>query len=94
MKYAASVPERRRVLFLRENMPARRPIPERLLAVEGVGLVRGDVEIHLNQRDWEGHGHSDDPNYNGVVLHAMLEVESPNTPLRSGGSRGCSTSTR
>ena len=25
-----------------------------LLAMEGVGLVRGDVEIHLRQRDWRG----------------------------------------
>ena len=55
-----------------------------LLELEGVGLVRGDVEIHLRQRDWEYHGHGQDPNYNGVVLHAALEVESPNTVLQSG----------
>ena len=128
MKYSASMAERKRVLFVREKMPARRPIPERLLArlwgkratrqawfrtgagrrlrviypgrasaaagpdfrdallaVEGMGLVRGDVEIHVNQRDWERHGHSGDPNYNGVVLHAVLEAESSTTQLRSGG---------
>ena len=53
-----------------------------LIELEGVGLVRGDVEIHLRQRDWEGHGQ--DHNYNGVVLHAALEVESPATLLQSG----------
>lgn len=57
-----------------------------LLDVEGVGLVRGDVEIHLRQRDWDAHGHGDDPNYNGVALHAALEVDSPETALHSGTS--------
>ncbi len=55
-----------------------------LLQLDGVGLVRGDVEIHLHQRDWRSHGHGSDPNYNGVVLHAALEVESPATELQSG----------
>ena len=55
-----------------------------LLEIEGVGLVRGDVEIHLRQQDWESHGHSEDPNYNGVVLHAVLGAESPTTVLKSG----------
>ena len=55
-----------------------------LLQLDGVGLVRGDVEIHLHQRDWRSHGHGTDPNYNGVVLHAALEVDSPATELQSG----------
>lgn len=55
-----------------------------LLEVEGQGIVRGDVEIHVRQQDWHSHGHGGDPNYNGVVLHAALEVESPETRLRSG----------
>ncbi len=57
-----------------------------LLDVEGLGLVRGDVEIHLRQRDWTAHGHGDDPNYSGVTLHAALEVDSPETALHSGTS--------
>ncbi len=55
-----------------------------LLEVEGLGLVRGDVEIHRRQRDWNAHGHGDDPNYNGVALHAALETDTPETPLESG----------
>ena len=55
-----------------------------LLDVEGIGLVRGDVEIHRRQRDWDAHGHGDDPNYNGVALHAALEADSPETTLHSG----------
>jgi len=42
------------------------------------------VEIHLRQRDWDSHGHGRDPNYNGVVLHAAFEVDSPATSLQSG----------
>ena len=57
-----------------------------LLDVEGLGLVRGDVEIHRRQRDWDAHGHGDDPNYNGVALHAALEVDSPETALHSGNA--------
>ena len=55
-----------------------------LLEIEGVGLVRGDVEIHVRQQDWESHGHNRDPNYNGVVLHAVLGAESPTTVMQSG----------
>ena len=57
-----------------------------LVDVEGLGLVRGDVEIHLRQRDWDSHGHGDDPNYNGVVLHGALDVDEPETVLHSGTS--------
>jgi Protein of unknown function (DUF2851) len=55
-----------------------------LLEIEGAGLVQGDVEIHLRQQDWEAHGHQNDPNYNGVVLHAALEVTPASTNLQSG----------
>ena len=57
-----------------------------LLDVEGVGLVRGDVEIHRRQKDWDAHGHGDDPNYSGVVVHGALELEGPETELHSGMS--------
>ena len=45
-----------------------------LLLVEDQGLVQGDVEVHLRQHDWRSHGHHEDPNYNGVVLHVALET--------------------
>ncbi len=56
-----------------------------LLEVEGLGLVQGDVELHLRQQDWYAHGHADDPNYNGVVLHAALETSPQITHLQNGG---------
>ncbi len=59
-----------------------------LLHFEELGLVQGDVEIHRRQQDWNAHGHQDDPNYNGVVLHAALDTgdSSPQpTNLHNGG---------
>ena len=55
-----------------------------ILEMEGVGRVQGDVEIHVRQQDWDAHGHTDDPRYNGVVLHVTLDVRSASTGLVSG----------
>ena len=55
-----------------------------VLEQEGVGLVRGDVEVHVSQRDWDAHGHSNDPRYNGVVLHVVGDMGTGPTILRSG----------
>ncbi|MDE2940805.1 MAG: DUF2851 family protein, partial [Chloroflexota bacterium] len=35
-------------------------------------LVRGDVEVHVRQSDWRGHGHHTDSRYKDVVLHLFL----------------------
>ena len=56
-----------------------------VLEEEGVGLVRGDVEVHVRQRDWDIHGHSKDPRYNGVVLHVVAGMDTSSTTLHSGG---------
>ena len=78
-------------LLVRVVYPGREGGPgpdfkDAILDMEGFGLVRGDVELHVRQRDWSSHGHTQDPNYNGVVLHAALEVESDSTGLHSGGN--------
>ena len=52
---------------------------------EGVGLVRGDVEVHVRQRDWDAHGHGKDPRYNGVVLHVVARMDHAYSTLQSGG---------
>ena len=57
-----------------------------LLMVEGQGLVQGDVEVHLRQRDWQAHGHHRDPNYNGVALHVALESGGEPSRTDSGGA--------
>ncbi len=57
-----------------------------LLLVEGQGLVQGDVEIHLRQRDWLAHGHHNDPNYNGVALHVALQADAEPSRTEGGSS--------
>lgn len=43
-----------------------------VLITPGGELVRGDVEVHVRQSDWHGHGHDTDARYEGVVLHVFL----------------------
>lgn len=78
----------RRVRVLYPGRPGSSAGPDfrdALLEIEGLGLVRGDVELHLRQRDWDAHGHSTDPNYNGVVVHGALQVDTSETALQNGG---------
>ena len=37
----------------------------------------GNIEIHIKASDWEKHGHQHDVNYNNVVLHVVMEEDSP-----------------
>ena len=36
-------------------------------------LWAGAVELHVYSSEWEQHGHSDDPNYQQVILHVVWE---------------------
>ena len=50
-------------------------------------LVFGDVELHLNARDWYGHRHHVDPGYDGVVLHVVFHPSGGGlTVLHSGAA--------
>ena len=83
--FRTSAGTRMRVLYPgRASSTAGPDFRNALLEVEGVGLVQGDVEIHVRQRDWQGHGHGGDPRYNGVILHAALELDASSTRLQSG----------
>ncbi|MCH8224843.1 MAG: DUF2851 family protein [Chloroflexi bacterium] len=85
--FRTSAGTRMRVLYPGRPSSAAGPdFRDALLEVEGVGLVQGDVEIHVRQRDWKGHGHGRDPRYNGVILHAALELDASSTELQSGHS--------
>ena len=44
------------------------------LMVDGV-LWAGNVEIHIKASDWRQHKHSEDKNYNNVVLHVVYEYD-------------------
>lgn len=40
----------------------------------------GDVEIHRNAAEWLQHLHQDDPRYNKVILHVVLEGNTEGSP--------------
>ena len=44
-----------------------------VIATGGVGVLRGDIELHSRASDWKSHGHHRDPNYNEVILHVVWE---------------------
>ena len=48
--------------------------------------VVGDVELHLAARDWYSHGHHADSNYNGVVLHVVIEGSSERDTVHQSGT--------
>jgi hypothetical protein len=74
---------RMRVVYpVRAGVTAGPDFRDALLEVEGVGLVRGDVELHLRQQDWDAHAYGGDPKYNGVVVHGALKVHSKETRLQ------------
>ena len=59
-----------RVLYPGRPMPHAGPdFRDTLLITEDGELLRGDTEVHLRRRDWDGHGHRGDPRYSRVVLH-------------------------
>ena len=62
-----------RVLYPGRPMPHVGPdFRDTLLITEEGDLIRGDTEVHLRRRDWDGHGHRGDPRYGRVVLHLFL----------------------
>jgi hypothetical protein len=62
--------------------------PDFLNAVIRIGRAtfHGDVELHRTQAEWLNHHHQDDPRYNKVILHVVLErpLAQPLTLVRSG----------
>lgn len=69
------------------NVDAGPDFIDAVLKIDG-RLVEGDVEIHLNARDWLAHGHDRDPAYNRVILHLALDSSpGPATLLCENGRR-------
>jgi hypothetical protein len=48
--------------------------------------VVGDVELHIAARDWYSHGHHADANYNGVVLHVVINGSSGRETIQQSGT--------
>lgn len=51
----------------------------------GRGLSKGDIEVHVNSGDWQGHRHHRDAVYNRVVLHVVMRHNSRTATIRLDG---------
>jgi len=46
-----------------------------------LGLLKGDIEVHVNSSNWQAHRHYQDPAYNQVLLHRVASL--PELALKS-----------
>ena len=79
----------RRFWVVYPGIPSARAGPDFLnavIATESGELLSGDVELHLNAPDWYHHGHDTDLNYNGVVLHVVLNPRSRTPFVQQSGT--------
>jgi len=51
------------------------------ILLEGKGVVKGDVEIHVCSGDWARHGHSKQKEYDNVCLHVFMWNDSKDKSL-------------
>jgi hypothetical protein len=46
---------------------------EAAVSIDGSAPVRGAIELDMDARDWERHGHATNPGYENVVLHLFFQ---------------------
>jgi len=49
-------------------------------------IFHGSIELHVNCSDWYAHGHQNDPAYNKVVLHVVLDHNQSKPVQRQDGT--------
>ena len=55
------------------NREAGPDFAEAAIEIDGGGPLRGAIEMDLDARDWERHGHATNAAYEGVVLHLYFQ---------------------
>jgi hypothetical protein len=56
------------------NREAGPDFAEAAICINGGAPIRGAIELDLDVRDWERHGHAVNPAYDGVILHLFLHA--------------------
>ncbi|MBK1883219.1 DUF2851 family protein [Luteolibacter pohnpeiensis] len=62
------------VQFGEWNRSAGPDFSQAVVEIEGIA-TKGDLELDPHASDWETHGHSENPNFNQVVLHVVFHGE-------------------
>ncbi len=62
--------------FGNHNMDAGPDFSEGIIEIEGIQWA-GNIEIHVVSSLWNQHGHQDDPAYDNVILHVVLDDDLP-----------------
>jgi hypothetical protein len=67
------------LLIIYPGQPNPNQGPDFLNAKIKIGLTTwaGHIELHLQSSDWKKHAHSEDKNYQNVILHVVLENDLP-----------------
>jgi len=55
------------------NREAGPDFAEVAISIDGGEPLRGAIELDLDARDWERHGHATNPAYEGVILHVYFQ---------------------
>ncbi|NIR52037.1 DUF2851 family protein [candidate division KSB1 bacterium] len=64
----------------RENFDTGPDFKDAIIRIDGQ-LLKGDVEVHLEESGWYEHGHHQDPRYNHVILHLISEAADRNSVI-------------
>ena len=69
----------------RRNLGPGPDFLDAIIALDGLRLRHGHVEVHTATSAWRAHGHADDPAYHQVILHVVWEDDGPiaGGPLRT-----------
>jgi hypothetical protein len=60
---------------------------EAAVSIDGGPPMRGHIELDPDARDWERHGHSTNPAYDGVLLHVFFELGESESFTRTNSHR-------
>jgi len=55
------------------NREAGPDFAEAAISIDGAQPLRGPIELDLDARDWERHGHASNPAYESVILHVFFQ---------------------
>jgi Protein of unknown function (DUF2851) len=69
------------------NREAGPDFAESAISLNGGQPLRGCIEIDPDARDWERHGHGENPDYEGVILHVFTDRGGPEFFTRTANHR-------